>query len=107
MFIAILLAAALMISVCLFLFSKSGNRYEIYISGRLCKTGFLTDEKTFTLSNGVTIICDGGEIYFYDSDCPDKVCINMGHLGECGQWAACLPNETIIKIVGDKTDAVR
>ncbi|HZW97842.1 MAG TPA: NusG domain II-containing protein [Bacillota bacterium] len=41
-----------------------------------------------------------GTIAFVESDCPDKVCIKSGKMSEAGDWAACLPNRMLVRIVG-------
>ncbi|HYE68792.1 MAG TPA: NusG domain II-containing protein, partial [Anaerovoracaceae bacterium] len=43
-----------------------------------------------------------GSIAFVESDCPDKVCIHAGKLKMTGQFAACLPNGIVMKIVPEK-----
>ena len=35
------------------------------------------------------------------SDCPDQVCVNTGKLYKAGQYAACLPNGFVLKIVSE------
>lgn len=42
---------------------------------------------------------DDGCIAFIESDCPDQVCIRSGRLENAGQFAACLPNGLLLKIV--------
>ncbi|HHU07207.1 MAG TPA: NusG domain II-containing protein [Clostridiaceae bacterium] len=41
-----------------------------------------------------------GSIAFLESSCPDKVCINSGKMSEAGDWAACLPNRVLVRVVG-------
>lgn len=43
-------------------------------------------------------------IAFVESDCPDKVCIRSGRLKYTGQFAACLPNRILLKIVSEDED---
>jgi hypothetical protein len=45
---------------------------------------------------------DDGKIYFYESDCPDRLCIKTGRISRAGQSAACLPNGIIINIKANK-----
>jgi len=42
-----------------------------------------------------------GEIYFKESDCPDKLCLRFGHLKTPGAFAACVPNRLTVEIVSD------
>jgi hypothetical protein len=51
---------------------------------------------------------EDGSIAFEQSDCPEKICIRAGKLHLPGQFAACLPNGLILKIVAleeDENDA--
>lgn len=43
-----------------------------------------------------------GAIFFYQSDCPDKVCIRTGKLTKPGQTAVCLPGRVSVKIISGK-----
>lgn len=45
-----------------------------------------------------------GSIAFIKSDCPDKICIHSGRLKNAGQFAACLPNKVMLKIVSEEKD---
>ncbi len=94
--------------VCFFFISReNGETVEIWRRGKLYETYDLNTPFELSLENGVIIKCDGKEAWFEVSDCPDKVCINTGRLSISGEWAACLPNETVIKIRGnDSVDVV-
>jgi hypothetical protein len=41
-----------------------------------------------------------------DSDCRDKICVNMGSLDRRGDWSACLPNGVMVRIVGEREDGI-
>ncbi len=92
--------ALLFLALCIFYLvpKEKGESVEIWIDGKLYSEYFLTDKFTKELDNGVKIVCNGEAVYFEHSDCPDKVCVNTGKLSLVGQWAACLPNSTVIKI---------
>ena len=45
-----------------------------------------------------------GSIAFIKADCPDKVCIRSGRLKYAGQFAACLPNKILLKIVSEEEE---
>ncbi len=97
--IAILLMAALF----LFFFFKgdAGRFYEVSVGGKTVVKESLFENTVISLENGVVIECHEGRVYFSASDCPDKICKNSGKLSEVGEWAACLPNETLVKVVED------
>lgn len=41
-----------------------------------------------------------GHIRFKEANCPDRSCVSTGWISKRGQTAVCLPNRTIIEIVG-------
>lgn len=45
-----------------------------------------------------------GQIAFIKSDCPDQICVDTGFLSRSGQMAACLPNGTVMRILGGAGD---
>jgi len=47
------------------------------------------------------ILVENGRIRFEEADCPDKRCVKTGWLSQLGNTAVCLPNKTMITIVGD------
>lgn len=86
------------------LFARRGNVAEIYYRASLVKTMDLSKgvSQTFSLEQlpeVVFTVYPDGSIAFVESDCPDKICIDAGHLHRAGQFAACLPNQVYIKIV--------
>lgn len=50
----------------------------------------------------LTIVAENGTIRFLESKCPDQICVRTGALDEPGDFAACLPAETIVTIEGDE-----
>lgn len=47
------------------------------------------------------ILVEHGQISFYKSTCPDKICEHYGKLSKEGQIAICLPANLIIRIAQD------
>lgn len=90
-----------------YVFSQQSTKVEIYYNSELVDTIKLDSgtEKTFSIPQDENVIFHlykDGQICFEESDCPDKVCINAGKLNTVGQFAACLPNGIVLKIVPDK-----
>lgn len=86
-----------------FLAEKS-PKAEIYYYSQLVETIDLSEKEAYTFSieedKDVVFQLDGeGSISFIKSDCPDKVCIKSGKLHKVGEFAACLPNNIMLKIV--------
>jgi hypothetical protein len=50
---------------------------------------------------GDTIVgIEDGRARILDSPCPNKTCVASGSLSRAGQWAACLPNEVLLRVEG-------
>lgn len=50
----------------------------------------------------VVISVEPGAIYFKESKCHDKICINHGKLSKVGEIAVCLPAKVSIEIRGNE-----
>lgn len=108
----ILLAVILVLSVGgWFLYRHIMNgkmaRAEIYYGSTLVMTVPLKEgaERSFSIPQNEHVIFHlsaDGSIAFEESDCPDKVCIRSGRLRLAGESAACLPNQIVLKIVGNE-----
>ena len=84
--------------------AQAGAKAEIYYYSKLVETVELSkgEDRTFSIpqnKNVVFHLYKDGSIAFVKSDCPDKVCIHAGRLRTAGQFAACLPNGIVMKIV--------
>ncbi|HPQ48071.1 MAG TPA: NusG domain II-containing protein [Clostridia bacterium] len=106
----ILLASIVSIGVYTLVTKDSPVYAEIYLESELMMTIDLSEgiDRHFSLEERPAVIFHqtvDGTIRFEESDCPDKVCINAGALSIPGQFAACLPNGVILKIVSKDADA--
>ncbi len=79
---------------------------EIYFDGEVIEKINLSakEEKEIITgeNNKTVIIAKGGEIYFSSSCCEDEICVESGKLSENGDFASCLPEKVVIKVVGEK-----
>lgn len=92
-----------------YFFREKGVYAEIYHNLKLVRRIELSTapEGKFSIpgaSNVIFQIYDDKSIAFIESDCPDKVCIRSGRLRLAGQFAACLPNRIMLKIVSEEKD---
>jgi hypothetical protein len=112
----IVLIAALVVSALVFLFlnryflvEKKGVYSEIYHDSVLVYRIKLSSAKegSFSIPGVPKVVFHqyvDGSIAFIKSDCSDKICIRSGRLKNAGQFAACLPNKVILKIVSEEKD---
>lgn len=105
--ISILIFSGISMGIYKFFTSEDGVMAELYYYNDLIETVDLSrgDERSFTIPQNESIILhvyEDGSIAFIESNCPDKVCIQTGRIHEVGQFAACLPNGVVMKIVPEK-----
>lgn len=87
-----------------FVTKEEGVKAEIYYYSQLIEKVDLEKDKGKEIlipqnENVIIGVDDEGRIAFISSDCPDKLCVKTGKLHLVGQYAACLPNGIIVKIV--------
>jgi len=58
----------------------------------------IEDTQYLTFDDGikVTIEAKQGKIRFYNSQCPDKICVKTGWLTKDGHIAVCMPARTVV-----------
>lgn len=76
---------------------------EIYFDSQLVKSIDLQqgNELVFSIpghDHVVFHLYPDGSICFEKSNCRDKICVRSGRLNMVGEYAACLPNNIIMKI---------
>ena len=60
-------------------------------------------EVTLEGEGGVVLCVSPTGVWFKDSDCPDKLCVNTGKLTYAGQSAVCLPARVSVSLeAGDE-----
>lgn len=52
----------------------------------------------------VIISVEKNSIYFKNSECPDKICVNTGRLSKAGDIAVCLPAKVSIELRGNQKE---
>lgn len=107
--VLLLLAGLLLLSLLPRLFSSDGGprwaviyvdgteRHRLDVDGPLREIAIVTDDG----HRSVIAVGEGGA-RFVDSDCPDRLCIDRGHLDKAGQSALCLPNRIEVRLEGAK-----
>lgn len=106
---AVAVTALLFLLLNKYFFAKEGVYAEIYHDSALVQRIDLStaEEGSFSIPGEPDVVFQiypDGSIAFKESDCPDKICIRSGRLKSAGQFAACLPNKMMLKIVSDDKD---
>ena len=84
--------------------SAESPKAEIYYYSKLVKTVDLGQdtERLFSIEENPNVVFhlfEDGSIRFEESDCPHQLCVKAGKISRPGEFAACLPNGIILKIV--------
>ena len=102
--IVVLALASASLLVFNYCFKNDGETAVISVDGKTVKVLDLSklDKKTeIELENGVVITAENGTVCFSESDCRDKVCIGTGKISKAGDTAVCVPNKTVITVIGE------
>ena len=51
--------------------------------------------------DGVSVAVNGGEIYVFESTCPDKTCEKTGRISRPGESIICVPNKVSVTVLGE------
>lgn len=98
-----------LISFLFFRISGQGAVVEITIAQKLYGTYDLkVDQEILISDNEGNLLLDcvikDGTIKVFSANCPDKICIDEGSIKLAGQTIVCLPNQVVIKIIGDDAE---
>ena len=97
------LAVILYFSINIFLGSKAKSKQLIIESGeniwyyqldkdRELKIEGILGESTIEIKDGI--------VFFEESPCPNKLCVQSSAITKNGEWIACLPNGVFVRIEG-------
>lgn len=100
----IIIITVIVVTVCLFLFQKSNPGYhvKITIDRELYGIYDLNHDQTININDENIIIIKNYEVYMDQATCPDKTCIQQGHISKAGASIICLPHKLIIEITGEE-----
>ncbi len=77
---------------------KKGDFVEITSEGKLYAELPLDKDTQILVKGGNTVTIKDRKAYVTFADCPDKLCIKQGEIGEKGGAIVCLPNKMTVKI---------
>jgi len=87
--------------------NKNNDKVRVLQDGKEIAVYSLSDNVTLNI-NGVRIEIRDGKAFIGDSDCDDKVCMNMPGVDKSGGGSVCIPNRIVLEPLTDSdgTDAV-
>ena len=69
----------------------------------------ISEDARLTVGEGErfnTFVISGGEVWMEDAGCPDHVCVESGKVSLDGETIVCLPNKTIITVLGGENSGL-
>lgn len=106
----LILVAILIVAVALTIWiatKDSGNVAEIYIDGKLSYSLDLDKDTAIDVLDGeMTVVVKNGEIFVYESDCNEQICVHSAPISKEGGIIVCLPNKVVIKVTSREVDAI-
>ena len=92
-------------------FSKTEGSYAVIIvNGSETARYPLSEDLEITLKseNGGynKLVIKDGFADVIEASCPDKICVNQRIINKTGETITCLPNKTVVKIVGNGEEEV-
>ena len=99
--IAALLLAAIGAGLWFFLGRTPGAWAVVRVEGREVARYSLSQNGVYPLNGGTNVLTvEDGSAAVTEADCPDKICVEQGHVRYTGQCITCLPNKLTVTIEG-------
>lgn len=103
--IALLIAAALILSVVLFLNKTDGDKVTVKVNNELIGTYSLNEDMTLKIgdnnSYNILVIKDN-TAKITEATCPDKLCVNQKAISYDLESIICLPNKVVVEIISEE-----
>lgn len=103
--IALLIAAALILSVVLFLNKTDGAKVTVKVNNELIGTYSLNEDMTLKIgdnnSYNILVIKDN-TAKITEATCPDKLCVNQKAISYDSESIICLPNKVVVEIISEE-----
>ena len=99
--IACILAVSIVCIVLFSLFSPFGTTAKIYINNTLEDELSLSanTQKTYKTANGFnTVKIEKGEVFVFEADCKNQVCVKKGKISKKGETIACTPHKFLVEV---------
>lgn len=111
--VAVILAVLVAAAAFWLLTSRQNDKLEavITVDGEVIETidlATVNQKRLIKLNTEpkVVVAVENGAIYFEESACEDKLCVNCGKLSRKGDTAVCLPAKTVVTVSGSDVDVM-
>lgn len=107
--ICILAVSAAVLFLCINLFSDSGKWAVVTVDGEeYGRYPLAVDAEIEIESEGGTntLVIKDGKADVVSASCPDGLCVKFSAISNNGETIVCLPNKTVVSIVGEADNEV-
>ncbi|MEK7251056.1 MAG: NusG domain II-containing protein [Bacteroidota bacterium] len=92
------------------LLASQGSLVIIELKEMPVYKGKLTEDRKVTIKGAygdVRVQIRGGNVAVVHADCPNKVCVRTGWRSHSGESIICVPNQVVVRILGEERNEVR
>ena len=103
-FLGGLLLSGILLTVGIYLFSKTGESVRIMIDGTVYGTYSLNEDREIPVERDGSVInvvrIEDGSVRMEQATCPDALCIRQGAISRERQTIVCLPHKLVVEVYG-------
>ena len=103
-FLGGLLLVGILLTVGIYLFSKTGESVRITIDGTVYGTYSLNEDREIPVKRDGSVInvvrIEDGSVRMEQATCPDALCIRQGAISRERQTIVCLPHKLVVEVYG-------
>lgn len=103
-FLGGLLLGGILLTVGIYLFSKTGESVRITIDGTVYGTYSLNEDREIPVERNGSVInvvrIEDGNVRMEQATCPDALCIRQGAISRERQTIVCLPHKLVVEVYG-------
>jgi hypothetical protein len=107
-FAAAVLGLGLVLLLVLMMSRKTGTEVQVRVAGQVVQSFSLEEDTTYLIEgagNGHNLLVIRDDTaWIEEADCPDALCVGMGHIARIGQSVVCLPHQVVVEIVGNAAE---
>ena len=104
-FLGGLLLGGILLTVGIYLFSKTGESVRITIDGTVYGTYSLNEDREIPVERDGSVInvvrIEDGSVRMEQATCPDALCIRQGAISRERQTIVCLPHKLVVEVYGN------
>ena len=103
-FLGGLFLGGILLTVGIYLFSKTGESVRITIDGTVYGTYSLNEDREIPVERDGSVInvvrIEDGSVRMEQATCPDALCIRQGAISRERQTIVCLPHKLVVEVYG-------